>query len=225
MTNPPAVLAEFPLLRSLPPELRIKIWEGSFNPRVIELHHDTKYPRETQLVHFKSYNSNPAALSACSESRLLAQSHYSVVLSLDTGTDNSDGVRPLYLNPTTDMLAILSEASPRSLEVLLDTIQQLDPLHRRPSRIGLGAQCWRMFRVCTTSTAQKLFGHLDKLELLLHPHTLPPPGFRDGECVLNAVKSLSAWPYLCTFWGPGLDIGKGEDGLRFWYINFISGLY
>lgn len=77
-TVPDPPVASFHLFNDLPPELRIKIWNLTFLPRVIELHPTRpNYAREvSRQQQWQSGCSNPAALSVSHEARQLAQSHF-----------------------------------------------------------------------------------------------------------------------------------------------------
>lgn len=68
----------FQLFSDLPPELRIKIWNLTFLPRVVELHPTRpNYAREvSRQQQWQSGSSNPAALSVSHEARQLAQAHF-----------------------------------------------------------------------------------------------------------------------------------------------------
>ncbi|KAF3771311.1 hypothetical protein M406DRAFT_354810 [Cryphonectria parasitica EP155] len=101
---PPAVslLTEFHLFGDLPTELRLKIWDLTFLPRVVELrptrpnyspsHDDGRRPQ------WQSGCSNPAALSVCAEARAMALEHFRTAFPLACIT-STPAQSPDPLNP------------------------------------------------------------------------------------------------------------------------------
>lgn len=100
-------LTTFHLFPYLPPELRLKIWHSSFQPRTIELHtrrthyadddylphhnhnhhsnhHHNQYPIKIPPPKWQSNSRNPAALAVSGESRFAALEFYTVALPLHT---------------------------------------------------------------------------------------------------------------------------------------------
>ena len=71
-------LDSFPLFGSLPPEIRIPIWEYSMTPGTVY----TK-PVGNSLIKHRRKQANPPLLRACHESRSIALSHYQLVPDID----------------------------------------------------------------------------------------------------------------------------------------------
>lgn len=64
----PAILTDFKLFRSLPPELQMMIWRRSFEPREVKV----IFPRSGGIP-----TPNPITLQICHQSRLIALENYS----------------------------------------------------------------------------------------------------------------------------------------------------
>ncbi|KAI1075889.1 hypothetical protein F5B20DRAFT_369270 [Whalleya microplaca] len=181
--EPQASLTEFHLFPLLPAELRIQIWKESFYPRVLELH------RWFQVQPYWSSNSsNPVALSVCSESRALAREHYSVLLPV-LGPDDRD--RILYLNPDSDIPAILGFHSIMQLREFFRIVWNLDPYSRGLRRVGLGFDCWVHDYGDETLGDELWFNGLEQFILLMYAESKPPANFKNGECMVEDCQGMN----------------------------------
>lgn len=122
----------FPRFPDLPTELRLKIWQLSFVPRVVEVHRRKSHYADdyhsaasgvssgsagsASLAKWQSWSANPAALAVSYEARSCALDHYSAIIRLAVNTPcerageaRLDLHRRLYLAPHADTLAMLGE--------------------------------------------------------------------------------------------------------------------
>ncbi|KAI1138592.1 hypothetical protein F5Y05DRAFT_384536 [Hypoxylon sp. FL0543] len=204
---------QFTLFASLPPELRFKIWNESFLPRVVELHSqkfsvhqglewewvDRFGVRPVGKPQWVSNNSNPAALSICSESRGLAQNRYSVLLPVFRARPSEPIPRTLYFDPSSDLLAILGEGSFKRIIDLLQIIREQDVSERGVRRFGLSMRCWTYHsrrvgpNFWDSLDTKGLFSQLEEIVFLMYDEKRPPASFRDGECAVEKVGGMEAF--------------------------------
>ncbi|KAI0834703.1 hypothetical protein F5Y06DRAFT_150314 [Hypoxylon sp. FL0890] len=229
-------LVQFTLFPSLPAELRIKIWNESFLPRVVELHsqrftvrkgrkwvlNDKVLIRYMEKIEWVSNCSNPAALSVCSESRTLAQNRYSVLLPVFRARSGKCIPRTLYFDPSSDLLAVLGKANFMRLVELFRIIQEQDPSEQGVRRFGLsiGYQSQLAgleFLVCWDKV---LFDQLQEFVLLMYDEERPPATFRDGECALEKAEGMDAFSRVLS-----MSLRKSYDSgrLRVMNLQFIPG--
>ncbi|KAI0884278.1 uncharacterized protein GGS22DRAFT_189407 [Annulohypoxylon maeteangense] len=225
-TNSQTPLTSFPRFPALPTELRIKIWNESFIPRVVELH-SQNFPDLTGNFHqWESNSSNPAALSVCFESRMLARAHFTVLLPVFTPGSKSGELtlRDLYLNPASDLLAVLGRMDFERLIDLFKVIQLRDPEVRGLRRFCLSLRSWTHsfhFEAQTRMIWQMAaFSQLEELVVLMYDEQRPPDNFRDGECALEAVPGMDAFSRLFAANWRQL-FGSAE--LRLMNLKFIPG--
>lgn len=214
----------FTLFPQLPAELRLKVWQQSFNPRTVELHSRRTHYAQTHTPRWHSSCGNPAALAVCAESRAEALPFYSVPLPI------GDNGRLLYLNPAVDTVVILGELDFRRLAALFGTASALDPTRRGLQRVGLSVTCWRHeFAGATLRIwAKTLFSQLEQFILVMYTEQLPPPGFSGGECVLEDCQGMDH--FLRFVMGQGREfksdgawmvVGKMEMHIS--ELRFVSG--
>ncbi|EHA52005.1 hypothetical protein MGG_15233 [Pyricularia oryzae 70-15] len=199
----------FHLFAKLPAELRVKIWQQSLEPRVVELHtrrgHYADDFRHGGHLKWHSQCTNPAALSVCVESREVALERYTVALPLavpprrhETPQDSfripqawipGDSVdshrHVLYLDPARDTVALLGGLDLKLLKELLDGIRHEDP--RGLKRLGMSASCFvhRGGVSCLAMYAMTVFRHLHELVLFMYSENMPPEDWPGGRCNLE----------------------------------------
>ncbi|KAI0166947.1 hypothetical protein GGR52DRAFT_81070 [Hypoxylon sp. FL1284] len=223
----PTEFTQFPLL---PAELRIKIWNESFQPRVVELHKtlDANTVNNVPRLGFGpslwlSSCSNPAALSACSESRVLALQHFAVPLTVFAPKRGGLSLRHLYLDPASDLLVIVGDVDYLGLADLFGAVQDLDPAGRRIQRLGLSVTCWlRNFQFETHFPWDKILFSVDveELVLLMYDQQRPPAAFRDGECAVREVGGMESFTRLFS----SVMLERLKTGrLRLMNLDFILG--
>ncbi|KAI4862079.1 hypothetical protein F4820DRAFT_36954 [Hypoxylon rubiginosum] len=228
--QPPSSLAEFPSFPLLPAELRIKIWNASFEPRVVELHKtpDVSVVDNTPKLGFGpspwlSNCSNPAALSICSEARELALKHFAVPLAVFAPRRGELCRRPLYLDPASDLLVIVGDVDYLGLADLFDAAQARDPGRRRIQRLGLSVTCWlRNFQFENHFPWDKILFSVDveELVLLMYDQQRPPARFRDGECAVKDVGGMDSFTRLFS----SAMLERLKTGrLRLMNLDFIPG--
>lgn len=214
---------------SLPAELRIKIWQHTFEPRVLELHSNRGDHGASEESPWRSNCGNPVALSVSQESRAEALLFYTVGLPL--GNRNGDPVsRRLYLNPSADTLALLGDIEFKRLRHLLHTVALLDPEGTGLQRLGFSlTNCAHGYaRDMLQLWSNHLFGDIEQFMLLMYTESLPPANFLRGECVLQECHGMDGFLRLTMGHGftlrPRDDwmvVGKTEMSVM--YLNFISG--
>ncbi|KAH8652304.1 hypothetical protein BX600DRAFT_441194 [Xylariales sp. PMI_506] len=214
----------FHLFPQLPPELRIKIWQHSFEPRVLEVHSRRTHYAEMQSPRWHSSCGNPAALSVDVEARTEALLHYQVALPL-----GGEGERLLYLDLESDTLVILGELDYRRLSALFSGVAALDPSGRGLRRVGLSVACWaHEFAGATLSIwAKTLFRQLEQFVLLMYTERLPPPSFYGGECVLESAEGTKVYMRFVMGRGHEFKTGKswmvvGKKEMRVMNLEFVS---
>ncbi|KAI6085911.1 hypothetical protein F4821DRAFT_260415 [Hypoxylon rubiginosum] len=224
---PPTEFTLFPLL---PAELRIKIWNASFGPRVVELHKtiDSNVVDNIPRLRFGpspwlSNCSNPAALSTCSEARVLALKHFTVPLKVFAPRNGVLTPRFLYINPASDLLVIIGDVDYLGLADLFDTAQARDPNKQRIQRLGLSVTCWlRNFQFENHFRWDKILFSVDveELVLLMYDQQRPPARFRDGECAVKQVGGMESFTRLFS----SAMLERFETGrLRLMNLDFILG--
>ncbi|KAI1376540.1 hypothetical protein F4677DRAFT_81217 [Hypoxylon crocopeplum] len=216
-------LTEFTLFPSLPPELRIKIWNESLLPRVVVAHWQSiTAANGFNKLELVSSCSNPAVLSVCSEARMVARHHFSVRLPIFVSKRDELSSRLLYLNPTSDLLAIIGEIEYTRLVVLFSIIQDLDPAGRGLQRFGLSIGCFaHHFQLGTLQVWDRLsFNQLDEFVLLMYDEPRPPSNFRDGEC---AVETISGMESFARVFSANTRQLLDADHLRLMNLTFIPG--
>ena len=215
----------FHLFPSLPTELRLKIWNASLFPRVVELHIWRHHYAREETDNWQSGSSNPIALSICSESRREALRFYRVKISLHGGAEG----RVLYINPGIDTVVVLGELQYQRLRALFATVKAQDPECKGLQRVGLSVACWTHHYAGATLRiwANTLFRFLDEFVLLLYTEREPPAGFRGGECELVPTQgegALLRYVRDTREFRSGdrwLAVGKGE--MKVMSIRFLSG--
>ncbi|KAJ4389049.1 hypothetical protein N0V93_006511 [Gnomoniopsis smithogilvyi] len=97
-------LKKFHLFNDLPTEIRLKIWDLTFLPRVVEVRPPRPHNSQGQ---WQSGCSNPAALAVCIEAREAALAHFRIPfpLTIDTkipptGISRQNASEPLPFKPT-----------------------------------------------------------------------------------------------------------------------------
>lgn len=178
-SSSPSTLQEEPQFHpfcNLPTELRIKIWELTFLTRVVELHptrpnYSAVHDDPSRQPLWQSGCSNPAALSACTESRDLALNHFRIAFPLaaitadqvapapfsrhagDTSTYNFSGIsvngkarllrRVMHMSPDHDTVALLGQDSDfMKLSQLMRAFKDADPLGIGIGRLALSVRGW-----------------------------------------------------------------------------------
>ncbi|KAI1776245.1 hypothetical protein F4818DRAFT_375013 [Hypoxylon cercidicola] len=226
--QPPPSPTEFTLFPLLPAELRIDIWNASFEPRVVELHKTPDANVVNSISRFGpspwlSNCSNPAALSACSEARELALKHFAVPLAVFAPRRGALSRRLLYLDPASDLLVIVGDVDYLGLADLFDAAQERDPARRRIQRLGLSVTCWlRNFQFETHFRWDKILFSVDvdELVLLMYEQQRPPARFRDGECAVKDVGGMDSFTRLFS----SSLLERFETGrLRLMNLDFIPG--
>ncbi|KAI1206301.1 uncharacterized protein F4807DRAFT_235404 [Annulohypoxylon truncatum] len=220
---PLTAFAQFP---ALPTELRIKIWNESCHPRVVELHSQTFTDGVSETPKWVSNCSNPAALSVCFESRMVARAHFSVLLPVFRSMSKS-GIpipRDLYFDPASDLLAVLGQADFTRLVDLFKAVRLQDPAGRGLQRFCLSMSSWTHSFHFEAQTHMiwhmAVFSQLEELVLLMYDEQRPPANFRDGECVLEAVPGMDAFSRLFSAnWRQLFDSAE----LRLMNLKFIPG--
>ncbi|KAI6379815.1 hypothetical protein MCOR25_001948 [Pyricularia grisea] len=199
----------FHMFAKLPAELRLKVWQHSLEPRVVELHtrrgHYADDFRHGGHLKWHSRCTNPATLSVCVESREVALERYTVALPLavpprrhETPQDSfripqawipGDSVdshrHVLYLDPARDTVALLGGLDLKLLKELLDCIRHEDP--RGLKRLGMSASCFvhRGGVSCLAMYAVTVFRHLHELVLFMYSENTPPEDWPGGCCSLE----------------------------------------
>ncbi|KAI1101948.1 hypothetical protein F4804DRAFT_282111 [Jackrogersella minutella] len=212
--SPPTTFTRFP---SLPTELRVKIWNESFQPRVVELHSQQSGNESPKWV---SNCSNPAALSVCSEARELALAHYYLLLPVLRSKPGPPLSRTLYFDPNSDLLAILGEVEFVRLFLLHKTIRMLDPAGKGARRFCLSISFWSHCLQLGTLRSWNVtfFSQLEELVLLMYDEQRPPANFLDGECAVEAVEGMDAFSRVIN-WMRLYEFGQ----LRIMNLKFIPG--
>ncbi|CAK7216831.1 hypothetical protein SCUCBS95973_002941 [Sporothrix curviconia] len=142
----PLALTAFHKFNDLPTELRLKIWQCSFVPRVVEVHRRKSHYADDHAsrdytassAKWQSWSANPPALAVCYEARALALAHYtaSIRLAVNTPCERAgevrlDAHRRLYLAPHVDTLVVLGEFHVAQTAELLKHIQAQAQAHAR----------------------------------------------------------------------------------------------
>lgn len=149
-TAPEQPPTSFHLFRFLPAELRLRIWQLSFEPRIVELHsrrsHYADDYKHGGVAQWQSGCTNPAALSVSVEARAAALRHYCAKLPLAVvapchiaGNSTVSLHRVLYVCPAVDTVVILGDADFERLGTLLSDIR----FRERNSPYGGGCGCGR----------------------------------------------------------------------------------
>ena len=216
----------FHLFPSLPAELRLKIWDFSFQPRVIALHtrksHYADDSRDRGTPKWQTRNGNPAQLSTCVESRQLALERYTVSLPLAVdrtceraGDSSLDRHRRLYLSLHDDTVVVLGELNVYRIQVLLRYLREHDPRGEGLRRLGVSAGCFahegggQYLRVY----AKTIFRDLDELVLCMYNERMPPESWEDGgECELLDCRDTDHYRRFVL--GKGSELRKNEEWLR-----------
>lgn len=176
----------FTIFSKLPPELRILVWFHSFAPRILEFH----CPEDT-VTDWQSDSACPAPLSTCWESRVEALAHYRVPF-LSKGSGGQ--TRILRLNPEMDTIAVLGTCHRQSVESLMHSLAEMDPLSRPPRRLALNLNSWadlhNALRQNPNALDQAQWNRVDSIAIILYLDRLPPPGFRHGECFLTECTGM-----------------------------------
>ncbi|KAH8204765.1 hypothetical protein TruAng_001099 [Truncatella angustata] len=219
----------FGLFPALPAELRLKIWNATFEPRVLELHSKRGHYAMPVSAHWCSDCGNPVTLSLCHESREEALAFYTIALPV--GDENGDPTkRLLYMNPAVDTVALLGDMGYSRLRHLFQSVMGMDPEKRGFQRVGLSISSWaheyagEMLQLW----AKALFKDLEHFMLLMYTESSPPANFRRGECTLEECVGMDSFLRLTT--GHGAKFRSGEDWIvigrtemRVMYLNFVSG--
>ncbi|KAI0119039.1 hypothetical protein F4814DRAFT_410332 [Daldinia grandis] len=187
----PVEFASFPLL---PAELRFKIWNEAFPPRVVEIHSQWDANNVWRHLAWVSNSDNPAVMSVCSESRTLALEHFTILLPVFRSEPNTSISRYLYFSPTSDLLVLLGEVDHIRLSDIFRTIQQRDPAHRGLRRVGVSLSCWaHNFNYSALKVWKKaILAELEDLVLIMYDEQKPPASFRHGEVGLELAIGMDS---------------------------------
>ncbi|CAK7203884.1 hypothetical protein SEUCBS139899_006634 [Sporothrix eucalyptigena] len=238
-TNPLTSFTRFP---DLPTELRLKIWQLSFVPRVVEVHrrksHYADGDRSSASAKWQSWSSNPPALAVCYESRTLALEHYAANIRLAVNTPcerageaRLDLHRRLYLAPHVDTLVVLGEFHVAQTVELLRHIW--GQARAQPHNEGRGL---RRLALSASSIghpgsgillliySKNIFQDLDALTLVMYAERTPPTTWRDGHMALVDCREDS-YQYRYFRAGQGAELrdnravaggGNGASDTRGW---------
>ncbi|KAI1458883.1 hypothetical protein F4805DRAFT_105883 [Annulohypoxylon moriforme] len=219
-------LTSFTPFPALPTELRIKIWNESFQPRVVELHSQIPTHSISETPKWASNCSNPAALSVCFESRMLAQAHFSVILPVfGPGLKSGEvSTRDLYFDPASDLLAVLGRTDFVCLVDLFREVRLQDPAGRGLRHFCLSMSSWTHSFHFEAQTHMiwhmAIFSQLEELVVLMYDEQRPPANFHHGECALEAVPGMDAFSRLFSAnWRQLFDSAQ----LRLMNLKFIPG--
>ncbi|KAI8966150.1 hypothetical protein F5Y11DRAFT_310560 [Daldinia sp. FL1419] len=183
-SQPP--LSGFTCFPLLPTELRFKIWRDTFFPRVVEMHSQKDGIDGGSQPKWVSNSDNPAVMSVCSESRILAMEHFTVLLPVFKPQPGIPVPRHLYFSPTTDLLAFLGEVDYTRLSYIFWQVQQQDPTHRGLRRVAVTMNCWtRTFKHTNIMVWGNALFELEDLVLIMYDEQRPPASFRHGEVKLE----------------------------------------
>lgn len=224
-------LEGFTLFPSLPAELRIKIWQHTFEPRVLELHSGRNHYQLPDTALWCSDCGNPVALSVCEESRAEALLFYAVALPL--GDKNGDPThRVLYFNPAVDTIALLGHTGYNRLRNIFETVELLDPECVGLQRVALSISGWRHDYAgqMLTLWSRGLFRNLERFMLLMYTENRPPANFRGGEC--NVEECVGMDSFLTMTMGQRSKLKRddkwivvGKTEMRIMYLNFTTGAW
>ncbi|ROW01986.1 hypothetical protein VMCG_05541 [Cytospora schulzeri] len=180
--------AQFHLFGDLPTELRIKIWELTFLPRVVELHptrpnysavHDD--PGRQPL--WQSGCSNPAALSVCAESRDLALSHFRIAFPLAAITADQEAPTPFSRYAGDTSTYNFSGISVNGKARLLRRVLHMSPVYDTVALLGQDSDFMKL------SQLMKAFRDADPLGVGIGRLALSVRGWGYGGSV-TMMKSL-----------------------------------
>lgn len=229
----------FPLL---PAELRIRVWELSFEPRVVELHtrrlHYADDFRHGGHIYWHSQCANPAALSVSLEAREVALARYSVAVPLAVapqgrgrevaGDSVADLHHRLYLDPASDTVALLGELDLSLLRSLFEVVRQADPTGRGVRRLGVSAACFK-HQGLLSMYAKTVFRDIDELVLFMYVWPMPPERWSQGLCVLEDCADkdffrrweMTVGKHFKTPDGQWLKVGKANREIRIMDLLFL----
>ncbi|KAL8350082.1 hypothetical protein RB598_005427 [Gaeumannomyces tritici] len=236
---PPAGFRFFPLL---PAELRIRVWELSFEPRVVELHtrrlHYADDFRHGGQIYWHSQCANPAALSVNVEAREMALARYSVTIPLtippqgrrraSAADPGADAYHRLYLDPASDTVALLGELDLSLLRSLFGVVRAADPTGRGVRRLGVSAACFK-HQGLLSMYAKTVFRDVDELVLFMYVWSVPPEPWSQGRCVLEDCADkdfLRRWEmtvgkHFKSPDGQWLRVGKANKEIRIMDLLFL----
>ncbi|KAI1450105.1 hypothetical protein F5Y02DRAFT_172536 [Annulohypoxylon stygium] len=192
----PTSFTRFP---DLPTELRLKIWDETFEPRVIEVHLDrfmdliADSKGRSNPLRWSSNCSNPVALFVCFESRKQACSRFPVILPVfRLGAGKRPIPRHIRFDPTLDMLAFIGQLETRLILELVRTIRLGNPAGRGLERIGVAIDFFRLKFPHKESFVQHINepGHLKEFVLLTYSEKRPPVRYGYVECALEEAPGM-----------------------------------
>lgn len=237
-TRIPTHFQPFPLL---PAELRLKIWQSSFEPRIVEVHgrrsHYADDFKHGSPPKWQSGCNNPAALSVNSESRAAALRYYCIKLPLATvapceyaGDSIADPYRVLYINPTVDTVVVLGDLDYYRLSLLLLDIRQRDPSGDGLRRLAISAR-WTYHQGAGTSIrvlVQNMFPELIQMIVYMYDEKLPPADWANGVCSLSDCSDKEYYKRYAMGRGQEMRDGNkwmviGKKELRVMDLDFRHG--
>lgn len=234
-------LERFHRFNDLPVEIRLQIWHYSFKPRVVEIHgrkaHYADAFRYGSAPQWHSYSNNPAALSVNNEARAVALGYYFIRIPLTTATSYDspgdsvmDSARALYLNPTSDTIAILGELDFYRLSLFLSDIRRRDPAGNGLRGLAVSAR-WTSHGGAGSSIqmiVKAMFPELVEFIVYLYDDALPPVSWVSGSCLLDDCVGKESYEAFKTGGGRHLRDGGGwmvigESQLKVMELSFIRG--
>ncbi|KAI0896015.1 hypothetical protein F4806DRAFT_49119 [Annulohypoxylon nitens] len=226
-TNSESPLTSFTRFPDLPTELRLKIWDETLEPRVVEVHLEEfidLFPDSNGRSHpfrWSSTSRNPVALFVCFESRKQACSRFPVVLSVfRLGAGKRPIPRHIRFDPASDMLAFVGYLEfPLMLE-LVRKIRVENPAGRGLERIGVAIDFLRSKFTHWGSFVQHINepGHLKEVVLLTYPERLRPVKYGYVKCALEEAPGMM--PHARAF-EEHLQQLPDPIKLRIMHIHFI----
>lgn len=234
-------MEEFQQFNNLPLEIRLKIWDFSFKPRVVEIHgrkaHYADAFRYGSAPQWQSYSNNPAALSVNHEARTEALRYHFIRIPLTTaasydspGDSVVDSARALYLNPASDTIAILGELDFYRLSLFLSDLRRRDPAGNGLRRLAVSAR-WTSHGGAGSSIrmiVKAMFPGLAEFIVYLYEDDLPPVSWVSGSCLLGDCVGMESYEAFKAGGGRHLRDGDewmviGESQLKIMELGFIRG--
>ncbi|CAK7225396.1 hypothetical protein SBRCBS47491_005875 [Sporothrix bragantina] len=229
----PAIFHKF---LDLPTELRLKIWQCSFVPRVVEVHRrkshyaDDRAARDfsssSSSAKWQSWSANPPALAVCYEARALALAHYCATIRLAVNTPceragevRLDSHRRLYLAPHVDTLVVLGEFHVAQTAELLKHIHTQARGHAHNNGRGLRRLALSASSIGHPGSGillqiygRTIFQDLDTLVLFMYNAQTPPAAWSDGHMALVDCRDTYQYRYFRAGQGAELRAKRSEAG-------------
>lgn len=180
--------AQFHRFGDLPTELRIKIWELTFVPRVVELHptrpnYSAVHDDPARQPLWQSGCCNPAALSVCTESRDLALGHFRTAFPLAAITTDQEAPTPFSRYAGDTSTYNFSGISVNGKARLLCRVLHMSPDHDTVALLGQDSDFMKL------SQLMKAFRDADPLGVGIGRLALSVRGWGYGGSV-TMMKSL-----------------------------------